>query len=196
MCNPPFYTSANELKQSAEQKEREPFSVCITRCLFPCQSTTHHPSHPTYVLYPTNLHEDLHRRRSRNGDPRRRSRFREANDRRESPAARPRPMVHIHARQIEQYQRTRRNADQARHHQFRSHRVRAGKQNEALGRGLVMGRQTACHGKSYWTTFCVLWTMSNRCSRILPVESPAARRVFCLSLQITHSRYHLARLLT
>ncbi|KAJ6132665.1 hypothetical protein N7471_007880 [Penicillium samsonianum] len=28
MCNPPFYTSANELKQSAEQKEREPFSTC------------------------------------------------------------------------------------------------------------------------------------------------------------------------
>ncbi|CAG8182343.1 unnamed protein product [Penicillium nalgiovense] len=28
MCNPPFYTSSNELKQSAEQKEREPFSTC------------------------------------------------------------------------------------------------------------------------------------------------------------------------
>ncbi|KAK4868252.1 hypothetical protein LT330_007450 [Penicillium expansum] len=28
MCNPPFYTSPNELKQSAEQKEREPFSTC------------------------------------------------------------------------------------------------------------------------------------------------------------------------
>ncbi|KAG0156180.1 hypothetical protein PDIDSM_3357 [Penicillium digitatum] len=28
MCNPPFYTSSNELKQSAEQKEREPFSAC------------------------------------------------------------------------------------------------------------------------------------------------------------------------
>ncbi|KAJ5845278.1 hypothetical protein N7534_008947, partial [Penicillium rubens] len=28
MCNPPFYTSPNELKQSAEQKEREPYSTC------------------------------------------------------------------------------------------------------------------------------------------------------------------------
>ncbi|KAJ9489619.1 hypothetical protein VN97_g3634 [Penicillium thymicola] len=28
MCNPPFYTSSAELKQSAEQKEREPFSAC------------------------------------------------------------------------------------------------------------------------------------------------------------------------
>lgn len=30
MCNPPFYTSSAELKQSAEQKEREPFSVSVT----------------------------------------------------------------------------------------------------------------------------------------------------------------------
>ncbi|KAF7515360.1 hypothetical protein PCG10_003376 [Penicillium crustosum] len=30
MCNPPFYTSFNELKQSAEQKEQEPFSVSVT----------------------------------------------------------------------------------------------------------------------------------------------------------------------
>ncbi|CAI7672975.1 unnamed protein product [Penicillium palitans] len=28
MCNPPFYTSPDELKQSAEQKEQEPFSTC------------------------------------------------------------------------------------------------------------------------------------------------------------------------
>ncbi|CAI7647123.1 unnamed protein product [Penicillium glandicola] len=28
MCNPPFYTSSIELKQSAAQKERDPFSTC------------------------------------------------------------------------------------------------------------------------------------------------------------------------
>lgn len=28
MCNPPFYASSGELKQSAEQKERGPFSTC------------------------------------------------------------------------------------------------------------------------------------------------------------------------
>ncbi|KAJ5836328.1 hypothetical protein N7447_002354 [Penicillium robsamsonii] len=28
MCNPPFYTSSYELNKSAEQKERDPFSVC------------------------------------------------------------------------------------------------------------------------------------------------------------------------
>ncbi|OQD65770.1 hypothetical protein PENPOL_c005G06413 [Penicillium polonicum] len=28
MCNPPFYASSDELKQSAQQKEQEPFSTC------------------------------------------------------------------------------------------------------------------------------------------------------------------------
>ena len=49
---------------------------------------------------------------------------------------------------------------------------------------------------THFVHVCALCAMSNRWSRILRAESPAARRVFCLSLQITHSLYHLARLLT
>ena len=150
MCNPPFYTSFNELKQSAEQKEREPFSVSVTSSSLPNANYHTPPPHITYVPHRTNLCEDLHRRRSRNGNQRRRSSFCEANDRRESPAARTGSVVHIYARQIEQYQYTGGDADQAWHHQFCSDRVRTGKQDEALGGGLVMGRQKACYGKSHF----------------------------------------------
>lgn len=49
MCNPPFYASSDELKQSAQQKEQEPFSVSfISPTSRARQLYRTHPIPPTY----------------------------------------------------------------------------------------------------------------------------------------------------
>lgn len=70
MCNPPFYTSRDELIESAKQKKRPPFSVCENWPLY-FDITSHTYISHLYLLPCTvlTMYLGMHWCRGGNGDP-------------------------------------------------------------------------------------------------------------------------------
>lgn len=200
MCNPPFYTSPDELKQSAEQKEQEPFSVSVTSSTSRAkQLYTTHPiplaSRPVLTFMKTCTGADVEMV-TRGGEV---AFVKQMID--ESLQLRDR--IQWYTSMLGKLSSINVLVETLIKHGVTNFAVTEFEQGSKTKRWAVAWswgdrRPAMVSHPLPPVTHCVLvfCASSNRWSRILHVESLAAQRVFYLSLQITHSPYHPERLLT
>lgn len=201
MCNPPFYTSFNELKQSAEQKEQEPFSVSVTNPTSRAkQLYTTHPIpltyHPVLTCMKTCTGAAVEMV-TRGGEV---AFVKQMID--ESLELRDR--IQWYTSMLGKLSSINVLVETLIKHGITNFAVTEFEQGSKTKRWALAwswgDRRPAMvsHFLPPFThsvlVFCA--ALSNRWSRVLHVESPAARRVFYLGLQITHLHYHPEHLLT